>query len=352
MDIFIKEQRLYLLRKPLLKRLSGEVMNYPSEYLRVLNRPTAITSIRWLPPMSRIVKMGVCTAIKCMRNASVAMPDAVITGTGLGCIEDTEKFLGSIFASEEKLLNPTPFIQSTHNTVAAAIALAIKCHNYNATYTSRGFSFESALQDAWLQLSENREARILVGGFDELTMNSYNITKRLGLWKNHPVNNLDLKDDHSRGGLPGEGVAFFMLSGTPGDNDLAKLRALRTFYKPFEQQEVENQMDHLLEEAGVKLSDISLIMLGKNGDAVSDKIYQRLMAGRYSRVPGAYFKHLCGEYDTASSFALWLSAIMLKNQLVPEITGLTGKLPGELNNIIIYNHLRGSYHAMYLLSRC
>ena len=91
------------------------------------------------------------------------MPDAVIAGTGLGCLEDTEKFLGSIYTLQEHLLNPTPFINSTHNTIAGAIALAIKCHGYNATYTHRGFSFESALLDALMLASENPEAAILAG---------------------------------------------------------------------------------------------------------------------------------------------------------------------------------------------
>ena len=104
--------------------------------------------------MSRIVKMGVFAALSCLRNAEVEIPDAIIAGTGLGCLEDTEKFLGSMYTSEEKLLNPTPFIQSTHNTVAGAIALAIKCHGYNATYTHRGFSFESALIDALMQIHD------------------------------------------------------------------------------------------------------------------------------------------------------------------------------------------------------
>ena len=79
--------------------------------------------------MSRIIKMGVCSAMKCLRDAGISNPDAIITGTGMGCVEDTGKFLGSIFENEEKLLNPTPFIQSTHNTVGASIALLLKCHN-------------------------------------------------------------------------------------------------------------------------------------------------------------------------------------------------------------------------------
>ncbi|NJK84751.1 MAG: beta-ketoacyl synthase chain length factor [Bacteroidales bacterium] len=106
--------------------------------------------------MSRIVKMGICSALKCLKESGVEVPDAIITGTGFGCIEDTEKFLGSIIQNEEKMLNPTPFIQSTHNTVGAAIALKIKCNNYNNTYVHRGFSFEHALLDGLMLLNEDK----------------------------------------------------------------------------------------------------------------------------------------------------------------------------------------------------
>jgi 3-oxoacyl-[acyl-carrier-protein] synthase II len=302
--------------------------------------------------MSRIVKMGVCSALKCLRDSGVEMPDAIITGTGLGCLEDTEKFLGSIFANDEKLLNPTPFIQSTHNTVAGAIALAIKCHSYNATYTHRGFSFESALEDALLQLNENPAYNILAGGFDEITANSYAITKRLGLWKNPPVNSSSLAQYRNRGSLPGEGVAFFMLSGKKSVNDLAGLKSVKTFYKPEDHLAVEQYIRQFIGDAGVKIRDIDLVMLGINGDASADKAYYQLMESTLNGLPCAYFKHLCGEYDTSSSFALWLASMVIKRQQIPACIHLGNGLPGNINNVLIYNHLRGVNHVLYLLERC
>jgi 3-oxoacyl-[acyl-carrier-protein] synthase II len=302
--------------------------------------------------MSRIVKMGVCTALKCLRNAGIDMPDGIIAATGLGCIEDTEKFLGSIYNNKEKLLNPTPFIQSTHNTVAGAIALSIKCNNYNTTYAHRGFSFENALQDALLQLAENPNLNILTGGFDEITPNSYAITKRLGMWKNKPVNNLRLYDYNSRGGLPGEGVAFFMLGGSKSKNDYAILKSLKTFYKPHDNSAILRTTRQFLDESGILPEAIDLVILGLNGDSRYDSIYYYLMQNVFCGLPYTAFKHLCGEYDTASSFALWLASVILKGQKVPAAVSLGNKMPESLNRILIYNHLRGSNHALYLLERC
>jgi 3-oxoacyl-(acyl-carrier-protein) synthase len=332
----------------------GEIMNYPG-----------VSSLKCIEPvyrdfidpmvarrMSRIVKMGVCSALKCMKDTGIDMPDGIIAGTGLGCIEDTDKFLTSIYNNGEKLLNPTPFIQSTHNTVAGAIALAIKCHSYNATYTHRGFSFESALEDALLQLAETPSLNILTGGFDELTENSYILTKRMGLWKNHPIDNTKLTGYGSRGSLPGEGVAFFMLGGLKGPNDMAKIKSFRTFYRPADEKTIENQISEFLAQTGTEPSKIDLAILGMNGDESADKIYRQLMTGILSDLPCIDFKYLCGEYDTASSFALWLASLILRQQRVAGRLINKNKSPEKLNQVLIYNHLRGINHSLFLLERC
>jgi 3-oxoacyl-[acyl-carrier-protein] synthase II len=287
--------------------------------------------------MSRIVKMGMCAALSCLRKAGIDMPDAVIAGTGLGCLEDTEKFLGSIYTLQEHLLNPTPFINSTHNTVAGAIALAIKCHGYNATFTHRGFSFENALHDALMFAEEHPEAAILLGAFDEITPGSYDITRRLGLWENT---------------IPGEGVAFFMLSGKKQPAGMAQLLDLQTLFNPENELAVVKEMHTFIKNAGLSIQDIDLVIMGMNGNPVTDACYHNLMGGMFKGKPVAAFKHLCGEYDTASSFALWLAAQVIHNQRVPGWIMANDVAPGKTGNVLIYNHLRGVNHSFYLLSAC
>lgn len=301
--------------------------------------------------MSRIVKMGVCSAQRCMKDTGVNMPDAIIAGTGLGCLEDTGKFLTSIYTNEERLLNPTPFIQSTHNTIAGAIAHAVKCHGYNATYTHRGFSFESALQDALMQLYDQPSMNILTGGFDELTDISYTITRRLGLWKSGTMDNTSLYQNHSRGTLPGEGVAFFMLSGTHDGQDMAILKSMTTFFMP-EPAEVKNHIRAFLECNHIPADSVDLVLLGMNGDSTTDDFYKDQMNSIFKSIPCAAYKHLCGEYDTSSSFAMWMAARLLKSQHIPDHAMLSGQKPEKLNRIVVYNHLRGKNHALFLLEVC
>ncbi len=107
--------------------------------------------------MSKTVKNGIICSQFALQQADIEIPDAIIVGTGLGIITDTQRFLESMLENDEQFLTPTSFIQSTHNTVAAQIALRIKCHNYNFTYVNRGFSFESALHDGIMHLNEGKK---------------------------------------------------------------------------------------------------------------------------------------------------------------------------------------------------
>lgn len=157
--------------------------------------------------MSRIIKMGAAAALKCLQQADVKMPDGIIVGTAYGCLQDTEIFLQRMIDYNEELLTPTAFIQSTHNTVGAQIALLLQCHQYNNTFVHKGFSFESALLDAIMMLNENEMNNVLVGGVDELTNSSFDILSRFGLFKNSLPENL--YTSKTKGTIAGEGAFFF-----------------------------------------------------------------------------------------------------------------------------------------------
>ena len=290
--------------------------------------------------MSRIIKMGVAAGRICLTDAACNIPDAIITGTGLGCIEDTEKFLTNMIINNEEFLTPTSFIQSTHNTVSAQIALILKCHNYNFTYVHRGFSFESALLDSFIRINSGESGTVLLGGMDEMTPNTFKILQRLGHYKKGPVNNMDLLKDHSRGTIAGEGAAFFLLSANPGLKNYAKIEALDTFYKP-EPEKIPGRITSFLEQSGQKIDDIDLVLLGLNGDISNDKVYEGIRNDLFRNTPQAWFKHLCGEYHTVSAFGLWLAAMMLKNMKVPESVRLPGAVPEKLK-ISLYTTITGT----------
>jgi len=105
---------------------------------------------RQLRRMARIIKMSVAASSSAMADAGFAQLDAIVTGIGLGCIEDTQEFLRTVITDNETLLSPTAFIKSTHNTIGGQIALLGNHYCYNMTYAHRAFSFESALLDGML----------------------------------------------------------------------------------------------------------------------------------------------------------------------------------------------------------
>ncbi|MFT6727375.1 MAG: 3-oxoacyl-[acyl-carrier-protein] synthase II [Flavobacteriales bacterium] len=125
--------------------------------------------------MGNAVKMGVWSALE----AGAGKEEPIIVGSGMGCLKDSEKFLGSLRGAPD-IVSPTPFIQSTHNTASGQIALNLGNHNYNITHVQNGISFEVALMDGmlWIQGGENA---VLVGGVDEKTPLLTEIGEALGL---------------------------------------------------------------------------------------------------------------------------------------------------------------------------
>jgi 3-oxoacyl-[acyl-carrier-protein] synthase II len=301
--------------------------------------------------MGRILKMGVASATICLQDAKVEMPDAIISGTGLGCIVDTDKFLTAIIENGEQFLTPTSFIQSTHNTISAQIALMIKCLGYNYTYVHRGFSFESSVHDAVMMLMEGEAKNVLVGGVDEMTETYYAITKRLAFWKPDVTNHLSLIQSNTRGAIPGEGAAYFVLSQEENLDNYAELKDTSTLYKPQSFEEVEQYLNKTLERNNLSKEDIDLVIYGISGDFKSDKVYHYLSEGLFKNINSAYFKHLSGEYPTSVSFGLWLGAKALKHQSVPPIVRLKTQNEKEIRNVLIYNHYRDLNHSSFLLKK-
>jgi 3-oxoacyl-[acyl-carrier-protein] synthase II len=262
--------------------------------------------------MSRIIRMGVAAANECLRQAGEKEPGAIITGTAYGCLEDTGLFLQSLIERKEQALQPAPFIQSTHNTVGAQIALMLQCTRYNNTFVHRGASFENALLDAILLLSEGEADTVLTGAVDEITDTSHAILQRFGLYRHVPA---------------GEGAAFFLLAGQPSPTDQARLDGMTTFYKPEDAKTVEKALRSFLEQHA---AEPDLVIVGANGHQLS--------------APGSVFagkellsyKPLCGEYPTSTAFAFWMAARLLRQ--------------GGHRQILVYNHYLGIHHTAFLLS--
>ena len=267
--------------------------------------------------MSRILKMGLGASSICINNLPETEIDAIIVGTGLACIVDLEKFLLSVLNGNEQGLSPTPFINSSHNTVAAQIAMMHKITGYSNTYCHRGASFESALQDALMLLDEGEAQHILVGGIDEYS---------------HDYQSLFSEEYYMKNLVLGEGAAFFILEKERRENTFAELKGVHSFLTC----DVRYEISDFLLKHDLNTTDIDIFVSGKNGNCVTDGIYDELEKECFSNAETLYYKHLCGEYMTSTSFALGLAARQLKGQ--------KGK------RALIYNHYNYINHSLILLT--
>lgn len=304
---------------------------------------------KYLRRMSRIMKMGVAASTMALQEAGVKIPDGIITGTGYGCLEDTEIFLRKMIELQEQALNPTPFIQSTHNTIGSQIALLLKCEGYNQTYTQEGFSFESALLDAMMWLKESPGKILLTGGVDEITNVSLKIQKRFGFFRETSASSMDLFNLSTNGTLRGEGAFYFALSGKKGKESYSSIDSITTFYNPT-REELINGIHEFIQSASVTTEELDLVLIGKCGDADLDQTTEEISKQSFGSAPIGLFKHLSGEYPSASAFALWLSARIIQTQQVPP-TVLNERI-GPVKNILIYNPYFGHYHSLILLRAC
>ena len=131
--------------------------------------------------MGKLMKASCLTSMRVLRKANIERPDAIITATANGMLETSEQFLQDICKNGEQLLKPTLFMQSTHNTIGSAIAIRLKCHGYNVTYTQGERSPECAMKDAERLIRTGKAKTVLVGCHDEATPLYCGFMKRLGL---------------------------------------------------------------------------------------------------------------------------------------------------------------------------
>lgn len=289
----------------------------------------------FIPPalirrMSRIVKMSLACTGKILDENT--QPDAICVGTGLGCLRDSEKFLAQICESETAMLSPTSFIQSTHNTMAGQIALIGNFPCYNMTYAHGISSFDNALIDGLMHISEGKD-KVLVGGGDEHLEFVQAIQQNLNC---------------TEGGTKiGEGAGFLMLSSKPTENSVC-LEDAATFSVD-SPNALATELDSFLSKNNCAKSEIDGLVLGcsvKNIDGYSKQV----MEG-FSNIPAMAYKSISGEFNTAIAIGMERAVHWLNNQKTFSQAMITDA-DREVKKLLIYTASGEDTHSLYLLSKC
>lgn len=298
--------------------------------------------------MGRIVKMGISAAKIAMEDAHITMPDAIIVGTGLGCLEDTEKFLRVMLDDKEQTAAPTPFISSTHNSVAGAIALQIKCLGYNYTYVHKGFSFVSCLYDAALQMQLAGANSVLIGGIDEMTNTKYANNALIHFWNEKTPNTEKVFEYPTEGKLAGEGSAFFVLSKEKNDNTYARIIGFKQVFTEAE-EDVNTAFEDLITELGLR-GEAFVLLEGKSGHTAEDRFYAGVEKIAGDRAMRCVYKHLCGSYETSDAFGLYVAANILKRGTIPNALMPSGHTVQKPTFVVLYDHVSFGEHVFQILS--
>lgn len=257
--------------------------------------------------MTDVLKMGITCAMDCLKQVELEQPDSIIVGTSMGCNIFTKRFLDKINSSKGRLLSPTSFIVSTHNTIAGQISLLLGNHNYNMTHTQNSLSFEQAIMDGMLCILEGSE-NILVGSSDENEHGLYNLESKLNVEKL----------------LKTYGASFFILSNKKNNEEDINLVDVESFGLVKNRP---NTLNQFLISNNTSAEEIDLVLYSNSipeTETELNTIFPDKKLIDFQKITGTYF--------TNSGFAMDYGVDILTKGFHPT----TNK---NINRVLIYNNL-------------
>lgn len=290
--------------------------------------------------MAPIMKRALATAMETIRQTEIEHPDAIITGTSIGSLEYTEKFLDALTENGERLLKPTYFMQSTHNTVGSMLGIYTKTHGYNTTYSHGAISFELALQDAVTQMRLDKIHTALVGGYDEMVASYYNLLCKTGFVGVKGMNPC------------GEVSVSMMLNTEAGAGSLCELVGM-TVCHHLSKKRIKQQMETLMSDAELTINDVDAVFTGINGNPNNDRYYEEIAETLFYDIPLVCYKNLFGENYTASAFSVYAASHCLCKDVIPAFMFYRNKLTTGIHPhvILLVNQRERKDFSLILLKK-
>jgi len=290
--------------------------------------------------MGNLMKRALVTALKVLEETGIEHPDAIITGTSIGSLDYTEKFLDAMVENGEEALSPTYFMQSTHNTVGATLGIYTKTHGYNTTYSHGDLSFDLTLLDAWMQMQLGKIRTALVGGQDEMSELYFSLLQKAGYV------GLEGMDPC------GEVAMSMMLNCAESPENLCELAGINVCQLSSVDQ-LKDILNKMLDEAGMTMDDISAVMTGVSGNPANDQTYREIIESFFQNMPLLHYKHLFGENYTVSALGVYAAAHCLKKGVVPSFfyDDQTQARCDQPKTILLLNHMKGKEFSLILLKK-
>ena len=246
----------------------------------------------FIPPakarrMSRILKFSFVAAQKAQKESKLESPQTINVATALGCLKDTTLFLKDLIESKEEVLKPTPFINSTHNTVAGLLAISYGAKGQNFTFSHTSFSFEHALLDALMRVEEDEIENAMIGAVEELTEETEIIKQHLQIQNQ------------------GEGASFFMLDTRKPENYYARVLAVGFAYELEDEADLNNAVMQFLKQQEIEPAEVDIL------------VSKRDLSGVFAPQKQIVYPEYSGEYMTDAGFGFGVAVLEVKNHQKP-----------------------------------
>jgi 3-oxoacyl-(acyl-carrier-protein) synthase len=328
-------------------------------------------TVQGLSPPERIKRMGrgqemaigaVQRALaQCATPPARGSATAVSVGTAWAEEGDEITFLENLLKLGEKGAKPAFFVNSVKNALASQLGLTFGFQGENQTFAHDALSFESALWQGAHLLRAGRAQHAIVCGVEALVEFQEIHGHLLGFYDTDPAPLAPLSTSKRAGGktLPGEGAAAFVLA-APGaaSQPLARLLGVRPRGPLHRAPELDAGaelafVERALRDAGTALEDVGLVLLGANGDDALDTVYAAVARGLRGRPPGpavGIYRHLTGDFATASALGFELAVRAVATGTVPDEVGLVDGAPASLERVLLYHVTSSGYHSAMIIS--
>ena len=317
------------IQNPLSEEWMDSPLDYSDEFVRAIDPDfKQFISAGDARRLGKLLKRALATSLSALQEGGVTNPDAIITGTGFGSVENTELFLDAMVREGEQMLKPTQFMQSTHNTASSLIGINTHSHGYNSTYSQKGFSFDSALYDAWLQFRLGKIGTALVGSHDEMSPVFSTFMRKAGHVK--------------EGEICSEAAVSVLLSDKADAPALCTLDGLKLIDRP----DTDELKDAIRSIAGGNKP--SAVMTGMSGNNENDSWYGFLNE-MLPDIPKLRYKHLFGVNFSSSAIGFYTVVCCLRKGLIPACLTMDGVPLKTDGGILMVNIDEGRHYSISLM---
>lgn len=297
-------------------KLAGEIKDFnPKPYLgekglRLLDRSTLLVNVA--------SKLALEDAHYTVTQDNTD-DTGVVLGTTLGSVWSISEFDKTALVEGPRYVNPALFPNTVINSPASQISIRFGIKGFNTTIATGFTSALDALKYACDFIKWGRAKAVLVGGVEELCMQTY-----LGFYKlkflsgsKHGGPEINCPFDKRRNGIVfGEGSAMFFIEDADSARQrkahiYAKISSLGYDFVPYRLNKyqkagtgIRKALREALEKSRLDVNDIDYVSANANSTPEADKIEAEALNDvfekRKGRVPVSAVKSMVGETFSAS----------------------------------------------------